>query len=198
MGLNEHTFSESLERLRKGYNVLIFAEGICENEWKLRDLGKGAARLACRAWQDPEIPATFRVLPVGVTYSNFDHIGKQAILLVGAPLPKSLDGTYPRALNDSKNSLRERMSALMIRVPGKPDSIRLIPVDLVAASASGLDPQISPAAAQYQVARVARARGIDAAQVQALVDQATAQRTLGVLGEPRVNVLELNLSLDKR
>jgi K+-transporting ATPase ATPase C chain len=73
-----------------------------------------------------------------------------------------------------------------------------IPADLVTASASGLDPEISPAAAEYQVARVARVRGLTEAEVRVRVQAATQGRTFGVLGEPRVNVLELNLALDRR
>ena len=89
--------------------------------------------------------------------------------------------------------MKARIEALRAADPA---NTRPVPVDLVTASASGLDPQISPAAAAYQTERVARARSLPVAQVQALVQQHTENPWLGVLGEPRVNVLALNLSLD--
>jgi K+-transporting ATPase ATPase C chain len=78
-----------------------------------------------------------------------------------------------------------------------PDNQRLVPVDLVTASASGLDPQISPAAARYQAARVARARNLSLAQVEALIKSHQRGRLFGFIGERRINVLELNLALDE-
>ena len=101
----------------------------------------------------------------------------------------NLGPTNP-ALTDA---VKQRIAALQSADPGNRAPV---PVDLVTSSGSGLDPEISPAAAQYQLARVARVRGLDEAQVRLLVEQATSGRQLGLLGEPRVNVLQLNLALD--
>jgi K+-transporting ATPase ATPase C chain len=78
-----------------------------------------------------------------------------------------------------------------------PDNRQLIPVDLVTASASGLDPDISPAAAHYQAARVARARSLPLASVETLIKTHMRGRLFGLIGEPRINVLELNIALDR-
>lgn len=74
---------------------------------------------------------------------------------------------------------------------------RHVPIDLVTNSGSGLDPEISPTAAKYQVKRIAKARHVSVQKIQRVIDQNTKTRTLGILGEPRVNVLETNLDLDK-
>ena len=91
-------------------------------------------------------------------------------------------------------AIQARIDALKVV---DPDNQEPIPVDLVTSSASGLDPDISPAAAQYQIPRVARYRGLSEEQVSALVGRFSEGRQFGILGEPRVNVLKLNLALDE-
>jgi K+-transporting ATPase ATPase C chain len=119
----------------------------------------------------------------------------------------SATGPYPYNGGASSGSnLGQNNPALMTAVRARVDALRSadpgnnakIPVDLVTASGSGLDPQISPAAAEYQLQRVAKARGFDETVVRSMVAQYTQERWLGIIGEPVVNVLVLNLALDER
>lgn len=113
------------------------------------------------------------------------------------PYPYNAAASAGSTLAPSNPALTERVSARIAALEtADPTNTRPIPVDLVTASASGLDPHISLAAAEYQVERVAEERGLDTAVVRQLVSEYTEGRTIGLLGEPRVNVLRLNLALD--
>jgi K+-transporting ATPase ATPase C chain len=119
-----------------------------------------------------------------------------------------LSATSPMPYNaqaSGGSNLGPTNPALLDEVKGRIDALKAagtdmskpVPVDLVTSSGSGLDPEISPAAAAYQIDRVAKARGLGENDVRALVDRYTSGRQFGILGEPRVNVLQLNLALDE-
>lgn len=102
-------------------------------------------------------------------------------------------------LGPTSKKLRDQAAAALEKLRKEnPDAPGPVPVELVTASGSGLDPHLSPAAALWQAPRVARARGVALDRLKSIVDELTEGRDLGVLGEPRVNVLALNLALDRR
>lgn len=110
-------------------------------------------------------------------------------------LPDNAANSMGSNLGPTSKALIERIRSDVERLKGENPGMA-VPVDLVTTSASGIDPDITPAAALFQVPRVAKARNLDPARLQALVGQFTRPRTLGIIGEPSVNVLQLNMALD--
>ncbi len=116
-----------------------------------------------------------------------------------APQPYNAIGSTGSNFGPLNPALIDQVKANIKRLrDADPDNRQPVPIDLVTASASGLDPEIGSAAANYQVARVARLRGLSVGEVRELVAAHSRGRVLGFIGEPRVNVLELNLALDTR
>jgi K+-transporting ATPase ATPase C chain len=115
-----------------------------------------------------------------------------------APFPYNSAASSGSNLAQSNPALVERAKARMAALQkADPQAPALVPADLATASGSGLDPQISPAAAEYQMRRVAASRGLEESVVRTLIEANIEDRQLGVLGEPRVSVLKLNLALDE-
>jgi potassium-transporting ATPase KdpC subunit len=142
-----------------------------------------------------------------IRYRNGEAIGSR---IIGQPFlsakyfhsrPSAAGNGYDAA-NSGGTNLAPTNQKLIDRIRSDADSLhrenpaQLIPVDLLTTSASGLDPEISPAAAEFQIPRIARERNVPASAIRDLVQKHTYQRDLGLFGEPRVNVLELNLALD--
>jgi potassium-transporting ATPase KdpC subunit len=130
-----------------------------------------------------------RIIGQAFSGAGYFHSRPSAVAYDAANSNGSQLGPTNRALTDR---VKGDVASLQAENPNVP-----VPVDLVTTSASGLDPEITPAAAAFQVPRVAKARGMTEEDLKHLVAQHTAGRQLGFLGEPRVNVLELNLDLDK-
>jgi potassium-transporting ATPase KdpC subunit len=137
------------------------------------------------------------------TSDKYFHVRPSATLGPDPSDPSKTTGVPYNAANSGASNLGPTSKVLIDRIKADVDKLKQenpsaqIPVDLVTTSGSGLDPHISPEAAYFQVSRIAKARNMPENALQALVAQHIEGRTVGVFGEPRVNVFELNLALDK-
>ena len=160
------------------FAIFLVGQGVIQNF----DAYKDVSTLEATSYQQPKNGADGQALK--------DDKGNAVMPYNAAASSGANQGPLNPALAEA---VKGRVAALRAADPG---NTAPVPVDLVTASASGLDPHISPAAARYQAARVAKARNLPLEKVQALVDQHTEQPLLGFLGEPQVNVLQLNLALE--
>jgi K+-transporting ATPase ATPase C chain len=142
---------------------------------------------------------------IGQVFTDDKHFhGRPSATMAPDPKDpsKTVDAPY-NAANSGGSNMGPTSKALAERLKGdvgrlqKENPSQTVPIDLVTTSGSGLDPDISPEAARFQALRIAKARGLPESRVQALVDNQIEGRTFGLLGEPRINVLKLNLALDK-
>jgi potassium-transporting ATPase KdpC subunit len=188
-----------LTEIRRGIVALVVFTVVCGLAYPLLVTGIGQAAFRKTA-SGSLVTRDAKVVGSSLIGQSF---GSDPKWFWGRPSAAGKDGYDPTASGASNlgptskalaEDVKERLDAILKADPGT--TAAQVPAELVTASASGLDPDISPAAAEFQVNRVARARGLDPSIVRALVKAHTEGRMLGVLGEPRVNVLELNLALD--
>jgi len=187
-----------LTDIRRGVVALMVFTVVCGLAYPLLVTGIGQVAFH-RAANDSLVTHNGKAVGSALIGQSF---GSDPKWFWGRPSAAGKDGYDPTASGASNlgptsktlaEDVKQRLDAILKADPGT--NAAQVPAELVTASGSGLDPDISPAAAEFQVARVAHARGLDPNTVRQLVRAHTEGRTLGVLGEPRVNVLELNLAL---
>ena len=178
-----------LSSLRAALVALVAFSVLTGILYPLLVMGIGQAAFPRQANGDPRL--------IGQAFTNPAYVWSRPSAL--GPFPynamNSTGTNYGQANPALHDAVAARVKALHEADPGNP---ALIPIDLVTSSASGLDPHISPAAAYYQAGRVAKARGLSVDDVRVMIADHIEGRTLGVLGEPRVNVVALNRALDAR
>lgn len=166
--LNEQAFEDCLAVLRRNGIILIFSEGICENEWKLRPLKKGTARLAFRAWEDPAIGAALRVLPVGITYHSFHLFNKHIFLNAGEMITRqefssvSPGGATMAAFTER---IRQQMDRLILQFDGTPAAQKSLQLACLHLEQCGPLPETFFPPFKEEIERISREQGTPPARL---------------------------------